>query len=99
MEQSAMPMITVELVGPVSGSLFPDKKGQTIEVQEEGECIVDVLNGLAEQYPDFDAQVFDADRQQMRPTVQVLLNGQPVPAKEGLDTTVGAGDRLTLRPA
>jgi sulfur-carrier protein len=68
------------------------------ELNAEGSSVGQVLQSIAEEYPDTQSQLFGADGQLNR-YVNVYLNDEDVRVLDGLETAVGARDTLVILPA
>ena len=63
-----------------------------------GDTVRSVLDRLTVAYPDLGERVLDEDGN-VRNSIHVLVNGRSVKYLQGLNTTIGDGDRLALFPA
>jgi molybdopterin converting factor small subunit len=68
------------------------------EVTADGASVGELLNGLAEQHPSTQSQLFGPDGNLNR-YVNVYLNDEDVRVLGGLDTPVSEGDTLVILPA
>jgi len=68
------------------------------ELSAEGSSVGQILQAVANQYPDTESQLFTADGQLNR-YVNVYLNDEDVRVLDGLETSVGSGDTLVILPA
>ncbi|WP_354697863.1 Sulfur carrier protein CysO [Paraconexibacter sp. AEG42_29] len=68
------------------------------EVTAEGDTIEAVLRSLTSQHPETEGQLFGDDGD-LNKYVNVYLNDEDVRVLDGLQTTVGASDSLTILPA
>ena len=68
------------------------------ELSAAGSSVGEILQAVAAEHPDTQAQLFGADGQLNR-YVNVYLNDEDVRVLEGLDTAVGADDTLVILPA
>jgi sulfur-carrier protein len=68
------------------------------ELNADGSSVGQVLQSIAQEYPDTQSQLFSADGQLNR-YVNVYLNDEDVRVLGGLDTGVGAHDTLVILPA
>ena len=68
------------------------------EVQADGGNVGEVLKALAGQHPATESQLFSGEGQLNR-YVNVYLNDEDVRVLQGLETEVGDGDVLVIRPA
>ena len=72
--------------------------GGEAQVAADGATVGEVLNSLADNHPDTEAQLFSPERELNR-YVNVYLNDEDVRVLDGLDTTVGDSDTLVILPA
>jgi molybdopterin synthase sulfur carrier subunit len=77
--------------------LRPSTSGEK-EIETAGASVGDVLRSLAERHPATRSQLF-GDNGDLNRYVNVYLNDEDVRVLEGLDTSVGERDVLTILPA
>jgi molybdopterin synthase sulfur carrier subunit len=68
------------------------------EVEVEGSTVGQVLKALDARFPGFGDRLFD-DAGQLRRFVNVFLAEEDVRFLEGLDTSIGGGQTLSIVPA
>ncbi|MFN2462847.1 MAG: ubiquitin-like small modifier protein 1 [Candidatus Dormibacteria bacterium] len=71
--------------------------GESI-VEADGSDVGQVLTGLEEKYPGFRERIYDADGK-LRQFVNIYKNDEDIRFGSGLETTVAAGDELSIVPA
>lgn len=64
----------------------------------EGGSVGEILDALAEEYPEIGKVLFDGEKQ-LRPFVNVYVNDENIAALEGLQTKAGGGDQVLLLPS
>ncbi len=69
----------------------------TAEVDVEGETVGAVLDALYERFGELRGRISDGDA--LRRFVNVYVGGEDIRFLEGLDTSVGDGDEVTILPA
>ena len=72
--------------------------GGQSKLTAEGENIGALLRAVDAQYPGIADRVFDADGNVKR-FINVFLNDDEIRTLQGLDTPVGANDRVSIVPA
>jgi len=72
--------------------------GGEAQVAADGATVGEVLNSLADNHPDTEAQLFSPERELNR-YVNVYLNDEDVRVLDGLDTAVSEGDTVVILPA
>jgi molybdopterin synthase sulfur carrier subunit len=77
--------------------LRPYIEGQT-EIELAGEDIATLLSRLAEAYPAVKQYIYD-EGGQLRPYVNLFLNGEDVRNLEGENTPVGKEDKVRIVPS
>jgi MoaD family protein len=68
------------------------------EVDIDGSTVGEVLNGLAERYPDTGEQLLSSEGELNR-YVNVYVNDEDVRVQNGLETEVGQTDTVVILPA
>ena len=68
------------------------------ELPASGSTVGEILEEIAQNYPDTQSQLFSADGELNR-YVNVYLNDEDVRVLDGLDTAVGESDTLVILPA
>jgi molybdopterin converting factor small subunit len=68
----------------------------TVEVQAG--TVAEAVQGLASKYPELDQYLFDADRQ-IRKFVRIFLGDKDIHALDGAQTSLKAGDEVSIIPA
>jgi sulfur-carrier protein len=67
------------------------------EVEIAGATVREILNALVAEFPGLEGRLLEQG--QVRPFVNVFLDGVNVRERDGLDTAVGADSTLLLLPA
>ena len=86
-------MSTIKIPTP----LRPYAGGQ-IKIEVQGETVAEVLDQLVEDYPDIRQHIMNGDNE-LRPFVNLFLNGENVKDLQGGETPLGKDDRLMLIPS
>lgn len=68
------------------------------QLNADGSSVGQILQSVADEYPDTQSQLFSDDGQLNR-YVNVYLNDEDVRVLDGLDTSVGDSDTLVILPA
>lgn len=71
--------------------------GVSVEVQPEGERVIDVLEKMVEMYPDLEEELFTNERK-LKPFVHVFINGRNIIHADDLETVVKESDQFALFP-
>jgi sulfur-carrier protein len=71
--------------------------GVGVEVNPEGQRVIDVLDKMVEMFPDLKDEIFTAEKQ-LLPFVHVFINGRNIIHLDGLETTVKETDQIALFP-
>lgn len=71
--------------------------GVTVDVQPDGDRVIDVLDKMISMFPDLQAEIFTAEKE-LLPFVQVYINGRNIVHSEGLETKVDQKDQFALFP-
>jgi MoaD family protein len=86
---------TVKVLIPAA--LRPQTDNQaTLELQ--GQSIAEVLVSLTQKYPDLGKRLFKSENELNR-FINVYVNDEDIRFMENLDTTVKAGDEVSIVPA
>ena len=72
--------------------------GGVRELEAEGDTVREVIENLAERYPQLGTQLVDAGGELVS-HVNVYVEGEDVRTRDGLETPVGDGASLILLPA
>jgi len=86
-------MSTIKIPTP----LRPYAGGQS-KIEVQGETVAEVLDQLVEDYPDIRQHIMNGDNE-LRPFVNLFLNGENVKDLQGGETPLGKDDRLMLIPS
>ena len=86
-------MSTIKIPTP----LRPYAGGQS-KIQVQGDTVGEVLEHLVEGYPDIRQHIMN-ENGELRPFVNLFLNGENVKDLQGGETPVGKDDRLMLIPS
>jgi sulfur-carrier protein len=71
--------------------------GVSVEVDPNGDRVMDVLDKMIEMYPDLDDEVFTEEKK-LKPFVHVYVNGRNIVHAQDLETKVKPTDQLALFP-
>ena len=66
------------------------------ELEMNGDTIGEVLQNLCMKYPGFEKMMFEGEN--LRPYINIFLNGRNVQDHSGLKTMLHAGDEIALFP-
>ena len=86
-------MSTIKIPTP----LRPYAGGQS-KIQVQGDTVAEVLDQLVEDYPDIRQHIMNGDNE-LRPFVNLFLNGENVKDLQGGETPLVKDDRLMLIPS
>lgn len=81
----------------VPGPLRRLTSGESV-VEVDGSSVGEVLNNLEAKYPGFRERIYDGEGN-LRQFVNIYKNDEDIRFGGGLDTTVAAGDDLSIVPA
>jgi molybdopterin synthase sulfur carrier subunit len=68
-----------------------------VEVNPEGQRVIDVLDKMVEMFPDLKDEIFTAEKE-LLPFVHVFINGRNIIHLDGLETNVKETDQFALFP-
>jgi sulfur-carrier protein len=71
--------------------------GVGVEVQPDGEQVIDVLDKMVEMFPDLKDEIFNVNKE-LLPFVHVFINGRNIIHLDGLQTIVSEKDQFALFP-
>jgi sulfur-carrier protein len=71
--------------------------GVTVEVQPDGERVIDVLDKMVEMFPPLKDEIFTAEKE-LLPFVHVYVNGRNIIHLDDLQTIVNEKDQFALFP-
>ncbi|WP_043934477.1 ubiquitin-like small modifier protein 1 [Bacillus sp. EB01] len=71
--------------------------GFTVEVQPEGNRVIDVLEKMVEMFPPIEEEIFTAERT-LKDFVHVYINGRNIVHLQDLQTEVSDSDQFALFP-
>ncbi|MDR7076663.1 molybdopterin synthase sulfur carrier subunit [Neobacillus niacini] len=71
--------------------------GVGVEVNPEGQRVIDVLDKMVEMFPDLKDEIFTADKT-LLPFVHVFINGRNIIHLDGLETIINKTDQFALFP-
>lgn len=71
--------------------------GVTVEVQPDGNRVIDVLDKMVEMFPDLQAEIFTVEKE-LLPFVHVYVNGRNIIHLNDLHTEVNERDQFALFP-
>lgn len=86
-------MSTIKIPTP----LRPYAGGQS-KIQVQGDTVAEILDQLVEDYPDIRQHIMNGNGE-LRPFVNLFLNGENVKDLKGAETPLGKDDRLMLIPS
>jgi len=86
--------IAIEIAFSFKHELDDDYRNVEIE---DGASVLEAFQRLGERYPVFRERVFD-ERSRIRRNINALINGSNVQFREGFDTVLKDGDRLSVLP-
>lgn len=69
------------------------------EVEVTGKTVSEVLWSFAERYPEIRTHLFDGHSEELRPFVNIFINGEDVRNLHGGQTPVQEGDQLRIVPS
>lgn len=68
-----------------------------VEVNLDGDKVIDVLNTLIDMFPDLKDEIFTEEKQ-LKQFVHVFVNGRNIVHDQGLETKVKPDDQFALFP-
>lgn len=71
--------------------------GVTVDVQPDGERVIDVLEKMICMFPDLEAEIF-TDERKLKPFVHVFVNGKNIIHANDLLTKIEETDQFALFP-
>jgi sulfur-carrier protein len=71
--------------------------GVGVEVQSDGEQVIDVLDKMVAMFPDLKDEIFNVNKE-LLPFVHVFINGRNIIHLDGLQTIVSEKDQFALFP-
>jgi sulfur-carrier protein len=71
--------------------------GVAVDVDPNGDRVMDVLDKMIEMYPDLQEEVYTEEKR-LKPFVHVYVNGRNIVHAEDLETRVKETDQLALFP-
>jgi sulfur-carrier protein len=71
--------------------------GVSVEVQPEGDRVVDVLDKMVEMFPELKDEIYN-DEKKLKPFVHLYVNGRNIIHAQDLETVVKETDQLALFP-
>ena len=86
-------MSTIKIPTP----LRPYAGGKS-KIQVQGDTVAEILDQLVEDYPDIRQHIMNGNGE-LRPFVNLFLNGENVKDLQGAETPVRKDDRLMLIPS
>ncbi len=69
-----------------------------VEMETESSTLAELVEKLDEDYPGLKARLLD-ENGELRYFVNIYLNGEDVRFLQGLDTSTGSGDEVSIVPA
>jgi molybdopterin converting factor small subunit len=92
--------VRVELLPPLP-QLIGQNGGRRAYVDldyRDGETVQEFLLRLGGLFPDLNAQLWDAERQELRQPIEVAVNGAVLGIHHRLDSELRGGDQILLVP-
>ncbi len=71
--------------------------GISVEVQPDGNRVIDLLEKMIVMYPELEEEIFTDDRV-LKPFVHVYINGKNIIHDQNLETIVKESDQIALFP-
>lgn len=71
--------------------------GISVEVQPDGNRVIDLLEKMVDMYPDLEEEIF-TDERILKPFVHVYINGKNIIHDQDLETIVKESDQIALFP-
>jgi molybdopterin synthase sulfur carrier subunit len=71
--------------------------GISVEVQPDGNRVIDLLEKMIAMYPELEEEIFTDDRV-LKPFVHVYINGKNIIHDQNLETIVKESDQIALFP-
>jgi sulfur-carrier protein len=71
--------------------------GVSVEVQPEGDRVMDVLDKMIEMFPDLKEEIYTEEKK-LKPFVHLYVNGRNIVHAQDLETIVNEKDQLALFP-
>jgi sulfur-carrier protein len=71
--------------------------GVKVEVEPDGERVIDILDKMVEMFPDIEEEIF-TDEKMLKPFVHVYINGKNIIHLDDLETKVQEHDQFALFP-
>lgn len=71
--------------------------GVTVEVNPDGDKVIDVLNKMVTMFPELEEEIFTEERK-LKPFVAVYVNGKNIIHENNLQTVVKETDQFALFP-
>lgn len=71
--------------------------GVAVEVNPDGNRIIDILNKMVEMFPEMNEEIFTQEKT-LKPFVHIYVNGKNIIHSESLQTIVKETDQIALFP-
>jgi sulfur-carrier protein len=71
--------------------------GVVVDVQPDGNRVIDILNKMVEMFPDIEEEILNPD-QTLKPFVHLYVNGRNIIHADNLLTMVEETDQIALFP-
>jgi sulfur-carrier protein len=71
--------------------------GVSVEVQPDGDRVMDVLDKMIEMFPDLKEEIYTEEKK-LKPFVHLYVNGRNIVHAQDLETRVKVTDQLALFP-
>lgn len=68
-----------------------------VDVQPDGNRVIDILNKMVEMFPDIEEEILNPD-QTLKPFVHLYVNGRNIIHADNLQTIVEETDQIALFP-
>lgn len=95
-----MAKVQVEIGYWLSERIVPEEGGRLLleEEVEEGETLSGFLEGLAARHSGFGEVIYDPERRELYPYVQMIYKGCLIRWKEASRIALADGDRIAFQP-
>ncbi|WP_210365269.1 ubiquitin-like small modifier protein 1 [Bacillus sp. REN3] len=71
--------------------------GVNVEVNPDGDRVIDVLDKMVEMFPELHGEIFN-EQKKLKPFVHVYINGRNIIHDDDLETVVKDSDQFALFP-
>ncbi|MHB0869118.1 MAG: MoaD/ThiS family protein [Chloroflexota bacterium] len=95
-----MPKVKVEILPWLSQIVAPEQSGRMlVEVEVQGDRMLDLLDLLAERYPHFAGKLYDVQRRDTTDLVEIAINGAMLNFGDLAGARLKEGDTVMLLSA